>query len=64
MSEPAENAAGVAVTHALRGRGIGTFFDPAAEWSMVNERLELDVVEEDRGSRMRKMQTQVRKSDR
>lgn len=45
MSEPAEKAVGVVVTHALRGRGIGTFFDPAAELSIVRERLELDIVE-------------------
>lgn len=45
MTEPAEKAAGVVVTHALRGRGIGTFFDPAAELSIVNERRELGVVE-------------------
>lgn len=29
------------VTHALRGRGIGTFFDPAAELSMMNDSCEL-----------------------
>lgn len=46
MSEPAEKAVGAVVTHALRGRGIGTFFDPAAELSMMIERLELGVVEE------------------